>query len=277
MSIELTKKYSDKVDDLFNQESKTSLLTNSDYDWSGAHSVVVYKASTVPLNDYKRNSNGVNDSDISRFGKIQDLSLETEEMLLKHDKSFIFNIDKLDEEETALEAEERLAREISDVVIPTLDQCVYKAMVDNSGTKAEAIELTSSNIYEKILDGSAVLDENLVPDTERSLVVTPQVYALLKKSVVFDNVDVGVELRQRGVIGILDGMNVIKVPSSRLPEKFGFMLSHPQACTAPVKLEDYGTYDDQPLTSGTLVTGRICYDAFVLDNKKKGIYYQPVI
>lgn len=277
MSIELTKKYSDKVDDLFNQESKTSLLTNSDYDWSGAHSVVVYKASTVPLNDYKRNSNGVNDSDISRFGKIQDLSLETEEMLLKHDKSFIFNIDKLDEEETALEAEERLAREISDVVIPTLDQCVYKAMVDNSGTKVEAIELTPLNIYEKILDGSAVLDENLVPDTERSLVVTPRVYAMLKKSVVFDNVDVGIELRQRGVIGILDGMNVIKVPSSRLPEKFGFMLSHPQACTAPVKLEDYGIYDDQPLTSGTLVTGRICYDAFVLDNKKKGIYYQPVI
>ena len=27
-------------------------------------------------------------------------------------------------------------------------------------------------------------------------------------------------------------------------------------------------------SSGTIVTGRICYDAFVLDNKKVGIYYQ---
>ena len=26
--------------------------------------------------------------------------------------------------------------------------------------------------------------------------------------------------------------------------------------------------------SGDVVTGRICYDAFVLDNKAKAIYYQ---
>ena len=26
--------------------------------------------------------------------------------------------------------------------------------------------------------------------------------------------------------------------------------------------------------SGDIVTGRICYDAFVLDNKAKAIYYQ---
>lgn len=28
------------------------------------------------------------------------------------------------------------------------------------------------------------------------------------------------------------------------------------------------------LASGSIVTGRICYDAFVLDNKKTAIYYQ---
>lgn len=33
-------------------------------------------------------------------------------------------------------------------------------------------------------------------------------------------------------------------------------------------------HDDTPLSSGTIVTGRVCYDAFVLDNKKSGIYYQ---
>ena len=35
--------------------SKTSLLTNTDYDWTGAHSIKLYKISTTPLNDYTRN------------------------------------------------------------------------------------------------------------------------------------------------------------------------------------------------------------------------------
>ena len=54
------------------------------------------------------------------------------------------------------------------------------------------------------------------------------------------------------------------------------MIVHPSATTAPVKLEDYGTHENTPLSSGTIVTGRICYDAFVLDNKKDGLYYQAI-
>lgn len=52
------------------------------------------------------------------------------------------------------------------------------------------------------------------------------------------------------------------------------MLAHPSAAVAPVKLEDFGVHNDTPLASGSIVTGRICYDAFVLDNKKTAIYYQ---
>ena len=75
---------------------------------------------------------------------------------------------------------------------------------------------------------------------------------------------------------MLDGMAVAKVASVRLPVNFGFMIAHPSATVAPVKLEDYGMHNDTPLSSGTIVTGRICYDAFVLENKVKGIYYQEV-
>ena len=31
-----------------------------------------------------------------------------------------------------------------------------------------------------------------------------------------------------------------------------------------------------PGISGSLVEGRVCYDAFILENKKKAIYYQAV-
>ena len=89
--------------------------------------------------------------------------------------------------------------------------------------------------------------------------------------------NIGNDLRLKGVISNLDGANVIKVPAVRLPEKFGFMLCHPVACVAPVKLEDYKIHEDPPGISGSLVEGRVCYDAFILENKKKAIYYQAVI
>ena len=86
--------------------------------------------------------------------------------------------------------------------------------------------------------------------------------------------DIGNDMRIRGVIANLDGAMVLKVPANRLPKDFGFMLVHPCACVAPTKLEDYKIHQDPPGISGSLVEGRICYDAFILDNKKKAIYYQ---
>ena len=86
--------------------------------------------------------------------------------------------------------------------------------------------------------------------------------------------DIAEDMRLRGVISNLDGAAVIKVPAVRLPENFGFMLAHPCATVAPTKLEDYKVHEDPPGISGSLVEGRICYDAFVLDNKVKAIYYQ---
>lgn len=71
-----------------------------------------------------------------------------------------------------------------------------------------------------------------------------------------------------------DGAAVQKVPASRLPSKFGFMLCHPCATVAPLKLQDYRIHSDPPGISGSLVEGRVVYDAFVLQNKAKAIYYQ---
>lgn len=282
MSIALVKKYAPYTDELFKAESKISLLTNTDFDWTGAHTVAVWKIGTVPMNDYSRNRGSDYDEEsvatLSRYGKIIDLDAQTEEMMLTKDRSFIFNVDRLDEDETAgqVAAASALARELREVVVPEVDTYAYNVMVTKAGTKATAAALTKENVYTSILAGSEALDAAEVPDTERVLVVTPAAYTLLKQSTAFDSTDVGAKMKLKGVVGILDGMAVIKVPASRLPENFGFMIAHPSATVAPVKLEDYGTHNDTPLSSGTIVTGRICYDAFVLDNKAKGIYYHPI-
>ncbi|MDO4170198.1 MAG: hypothetical protein Q4D45_09890 [Lachnospiraceae bacterium] len=277
MAIELVTEFKPYVDEMFATESKKSLLTNNDFDWTGAHTVKAYKVSTSEMNDYQRNP--VAGFTGSRYGEIKDLDATTEEFTLKKDRSFTFVIDKLDADETKrqVSASSALARQQREVIIPEIDQYVYDVMCSGAGTKPTAIELTSENIYDEIIKASAVLDDAEVPDSSRYLVVTPQTLLLMKKNAIIEsNNDVGKELRLKGVVSILDGLTVIKVPASRVPKGFGFMLAHPVATIAPTKLEDYKIHEDPPGISGSLVEGRIVYDAFVLDNKKKAIYYQAV-
>ena len=271
--IDLVTSFRPYVDEQFKAESKKSLVTNSDFDWTGAHTIKVYKVSTSKMNDYQRTGK----ADGSRYGEIDNLDAVTEEMTLKKDRSFTFTIDKLDEDETgrALQAASALARQVREVVIPEVDSYVYMVMAENAGVKPEPVQLTVNNIYDEITNATESMDDNEVLEDGRQLIVTPRTYRLMKKSPdIVLNTDMGEDLRIRGVVANLDGMNVGKVPSKRLPQNFGFMVCHPVATVAPTKLEDYKVHKDPPGISGSLVEGRVCYDAFVLDNKVNAIYYQ---
>lgn len=277
MAINLTTRFVPYTDEMFATESKKSLLTNNDFDWTGAHTVKVYKIGTSEMTDYNRNPEAGFTG--SRYGTIHDLDATTEEFTLKKDRSFTFAIDKLDEDETEqqLQAASALARQERQVVIPEVDAYTYGVMTEGAGTKPEAVELTADNIYTEIVKANTVLDNAEVPETGRVLTVTPDVYLLMKqcKDIVMET-DIGNELRLKGVIATLDGLTVVKVPAMRLPADFGFMIAHPCATVAPTKLEDYKIHEDPPGISGSLVEGRICYDAFVLENKAKAIYYQAI-
>ena len=275
MAIDLVTQYLPYVDELFSTESKKSLLTNQDLSWTGAHTIKVYKVTTASMNDYGRT--GPKSGEWSRYGKVQGLDATTEEFTLKNDRSFTFAIDKLDKEETSdqLAAASALARQVREVVIPEVDTYVYGIMTANAGHKPAAVALTPDNIYTEIIKAINALDNSEVPETGRVLLVTPDTYLLMKqcKDITMET-DIGNDMRLKGVIANLDGAVVIKIPSKRLPEGFGFMLAHPVATVAPTKLEDYKTHQDPPGISGELVEGRICYDAFVLENKTEAIYYQ---
>ncbi|NLJ70915.1 MAG: hypothetical protein GX328_05570 [Clostridiaceae bacterium] len=277
--MDYVKKFSPKVDEQFSLESKTSLLTNKDYDWTGANTVAVYTVTTADMNDYDRQ--GVNSASgyISRYGPIQGLDATTQEYTLTKDRSFSFAIDKLDRDETAqvLSAGSALARQQREVVIPEIDTYVLNKMVTGAGTKEAAKALTSENIYDEILEANSVLDDYEVLEANRVLVVTPTTYQLLKRSKDFlMATDPAQEMLIRGIVAMIDGLAVMKVPASRLPAGFGFMVAHPVATVAPVKLSEFKTHEDPPFISGSLVEGRINYDAFVLANKKNAIYYQPI-
>ena len=276
MAINLVTKFLPYVDEQFTTESKKSMLTNQDFDWTGAHTVKVYKVSTATMNDYDRAGTGDN---ASRYGAIQGLNATTEEMTLSKDRSFTFAIDKLDTDETAqqLAAAAALARQVREVVIPEVDAYVYGKMCAGAGTTPTAKELTATNIYEEILAANKTLDDAEVPETGRFILATPDVYLLMKKCTdITMETEIGNDMRLKGVIANLDGATVTKVSANRVPKGFGFLVGHPSATVAPTKLEDYKVHQDPPGISGDLVEGRICYDAFILDNKKKALYYQAV-
>lgn len=284
MAVNLVTKFRPYVDEIFTTESKKSLLTNNDFDWTGAHTVKVHKVNTVSMNDYDRDGSGVGvapeEGDPvtwSRYGTLGAVGNTLEEFTLTKDRSFTFVIDKLDKDETGgvLSGASALARQQREVIIPEVDTYVYGKMAAGAGTKVTDTTLTADNIYDEIIEGNGALDDAEVPDTGRVLVVTPDTHLLMKKCKdIIMETDISAEMRLQGVIANLDGLTVIKVPKKRLPVNFGFMIAHPVATVAPTKLEEYKVHQDPPGISGELVEGRIVYDAFVLDNKKMAIFYE---
>lgn len=276
MAIQLVTKFEQYVDEIFTKESKAALVTNQELTYEGAKTIKVYKVSTGKMNDYDRAGSGTN---WSRYGEVQTLDAVTETFTITKDRSFTFAIDKMDAEETgdALNAAAALARQEREVIIPEVDTYIFGVMCENAGTKPEAVALTADNIYGEILKASATLDNAMVPETGRVLMVTPDTYAIMKKSKeIVLNSDMGEDMRLRGVVANLDGATVVRVPANRLPDKFGFALVHPMGTVATMKLADYKVHDNPPGINGYLVEGRVYYDAFVLDNKKAAIYYQTL-
>ena len=266
--INYADKYSNILDEKFKVESKSDIAVNQDYDFVGAKTVKIQSVNTVELSNYTRSGS-------NRYGTPNELDNAIQEMTMSQDKSFTFTIDKMNEDETngALNAGKALNRQIRERVIPAVDAYRFGVMANNAGHK-ETLTLSASNVYGAIVDATSYLDDREVPMDGRILVVTSATYGLMKKSkdIVMET-EVGMDMKVKGVIGSLDGMTIVKVPSNRLPEGFQFLITHKIATTAPVKLAEYKIHTDAPGISGSLVEGRVYYDAFVLDNKKDAIYY----
>ena len=268
--INLVTKFSPLVDEKFTAEGKTSLITNKDYDFVGAHTIKIYSVGVAEMNDYGRGENGV-----SRYGTVKDLSTDIQEVSMEKDRSFTFGIDKMDEDETlgALNAGSALARQLREVVIPEVDKYTYKKVADNAG-KTVTETITNQNAYTAITAGTEYMDEKFVPAEGRVLTCTPVFYTKLKadKNAVLET-EIGQDMRIKGVIANMDGVVVQKVPSTFLPEGANFILAHRVATTQAIKLAEYKIHTDVVGYSGAVVEGRIYYTAFVRKNKKDAIYY----
>lgn len=268
--INLAQKYEKKVDERFKLGSLTESLVNNDYNWDGVDTIKVYNIPTVPLNNYTRTGT-------SRYGTPVELEDTLTPYQLTTDKSFTFTIDKGNKQDqmNVKDAGKALRREIDEVITPAKDMqrlsVIAQAAVDNSQIGTGTISKT--NAYESFLNGQETLDDKKVPVANRYAVVSPSFYKFIKLSDDFvKKGDMAQKIAINGLVGEIDGVKLIKVPTSYLPTNCEFIITHPSATVSPAKLTEYKIHDNPPGINGNLVEGRVRFDTFVLNAKKDAIY-----
>ena len=284
MAINYASRYAKEVDERFYRASQAALALNNDYKFTGTKTVKVYSLPTVPLTNYTR-------SGTSRYGNPADLQDNVQELTVTQDKAFTFVIDKGDRMQTQMahDAGKALTRQIREVVVPTYDAYVFdklaRAAIAKSHNASTAV--TKSNAYEQFLAAQEILGDANVPDSGRVCFCSYKFANLLKQDPAFMLAsERSKEALDRGIIGSVDGVKIVRVPKGRLPHNSttsggtttidyccDFILTHPIAAAAPKQLEEYKIHDNPPGISGWLIEGRILFDAFVLDSKADAIYY----
>lgn len=267
MAINYASKYATKIEERFKLGAVTTPAVNNDYDFTGVKTVSVYSIPTVSMGDYTRTGT-------SRYGTPSELQDTKQDMTLTKDRAFTFTIDRGNFEDTmrTKEAGKALARQLDEVVIPEIDVYRLKIIGDNAKNTATAA-ITKTNAYSAFLDGMEKLTEEKAPAGSRVAYVSPNFYKCIKQDSTFIQAsDIAQNLLIRGQVGMIDGVPLIVVPTAYMPTNCEFIITHPVACCAPVKLAEYKIHDNPPGINGWLVEGRVYYDAFVLTNKKGAIY-----
>ena len=274
----LAAKYSPKVDEAFKRAALKSLVSNNDYDWNGVDTVKVYSIPVVDLVDYTRSGS-------NRYGDPDELGNSTQTMQIRKDRAWTFTIDKLNKNQSMMvnDAGKAVARQLALKVIPEVDAWTFLQIAKAAPSgHTDTTACTSSNAYSKFLYAQEVLGNANVPDEGRVCLVSYHMASMLMQDKNFlRECDTAQNMQIKGLLATVDGVKIIKVPSSRMPSVTSgdttyadFILTHPIACVAPTVLSEYKIHTDAPGYSGWLVEGRISYDAFVLNNKADAIFYQ---
>jgi hypothetical protein len=217
-------------------------------------------------------------------------------MTLSIERGRAFVIDRMDDEETLGMAFGTLASEfIRTEVAPELDAYRFAKYAGTSGIQTvEGATLDANSILTAIDAAKLALDQNEVPREGRLLYISDACLNLLEGKVSRFLANENVVDR---TVNRFDGMEVIMVPQTRFYTKVtldagasvdaggysktsntgkdvNFMIIHPSSVLQVTKHAALKVFtpEENQTTDGWLVQYRIYHDAFVYDNKVKGIY-----
>ena len=274
MAVNYASKYESKIQKIFTLGSLTEAAVNKDYTWSGVNTISVFSLTTQALGDYTKTGS-------NRYGTPTELANEVQDMLLTKDRSFSTTIDQatLDDTNGAIKAGQFLRQEIDEQVTPEIDtyriKTMYDAAIANDAYAVAAVSKT--NAYDVFLAGQETLGNAKVPVKGRIAFCSYAFYRYVKQDSAFMLAsEIAMNERINGMIGMIDGVKIVPVPSSYLPTNVAFIITHPVATVAAEKLTEYKINTNAPGISGALIEGRVRYDAFVLDTKVDAIYVHGI-
>lgn len=269
MAVNLAVKYSDQIAEVFTAGSFIKGKTSTSFDLTGVKTLKVYTPITVPEVDYTREG-------MSRYGTVTEMQDIVQELKMTQDKAFTLTIDKgnnLDQNMTK-KAADMLRLQLNEQSTPAADRYALKRFARMAGTIATVSTApTKNNIVELISTGAQTLDDQLVPDGDRYIYVTSEVYKMIRLSPEFTGLEgLGVKAVGKGVAGEISGLQIVRVPKSYMPDGRFFLITHKNAVLMPYKISDAKVHNDPVGVSGALIEGRHYYDAFVLGAKSAGVY-----
>ena len=268
MAVNLAVKYASQLDQQFTHASYTDNWINKKYDFDGVKTVNVYTATTVVPVDYSRTSTG------DRYGGNNELQDTVTAYTLRNDKSFKIAIDRGNYEQgmRAKKAGEVMRAEMNERIIPMIDANRLSAAAAGATAVSQTVTATT-DAYEDTLDLGVYLDEAKAPLEGRVLFVTPAFYKGIKLAINKEVEASGYndKLLGKGFVGELDGVPVVKVPTSYFPAGVLAIEVHRDALLGVRQITETRIINDSELVSGSILLGRFIFDSFILEGKKLGV------
>lgn len=268
MAVNLAVKYASQLDQQFTHASYTDNWINKKYDFDGVKTVNVYTATTVVPVDYNRASTG------DRYGGNNELQDTVTAYTLKNDKSFKIAIDRGNYEQgmRAKKAGEVMRAQMNERIIPMIDANRLAAAAAGATAVSQTVTATT-DAYEDTLDLGVYLDEAKAPLEGRVLFVTPKFYKGIKLAITKEVEASGYndKLLGKGFVGTLDGVPVVKVPTSYFPAGVLAIEVHRDALLGVRQITETRIINDSELVSGSILLGRFIFDSFILEGKKLGV------
>lgn len=264
----LATKYSSKLDQLWTHASYTDAWINKKYDFDGVATVKVYTATSVDPTDYNRASTG------DRYGGNNELQDTIATYTLTKDKGFKIAIDRGNYEQgmRAKKAGEVMRIEMNEKIIPMIDIDRLATAAAGATAVSQAITM-GTDFYQDVMKANEYLDECKAPLEGRVLFVTPSAYTKIKTAITttvlateYNNKLVG-----KGFVGELDGVPVVKVPTSYFPAGVMAILVHRDALLGARQITETRIITDSELVSGSVLVGRFIFGSFILAAKNHGV------
>jgi len=288
-SFTYAEKYLPILDEIYQKESKSSVLEARDIQFDGANKVYLYKTSMQGLGDYDR-QNGFIGGDVTGTWESHELT---------QDRGRSFTIDTMDNDETLGMAFGTLVGEfLRTQVVPEVDAYVFSKIAGTDGishgTHDQLADITHPTT--ELDKAIAQLNEDEVPDQGRICFMSEKFYQGVQGDITrtIQNTETGINK----TVETYDGVQIIRVPQKRFLSaitlyngKSGqtaggyvpaatnynlhFIMLDPNAVkkvTKHVLPRIFSPAVNQQADAWKF-DYRLYYDTFILENKLKGVYF----